>query len=198
MNIRCVHTSPLTALVSREMCRTKRRRWAAGAEILYRLNRLQLQKRSFHTFANKAAESCLALIGKSSAIRRLSQISSHFQKRCSLSICIGEVMRTLKQAARWQTIIPQVVMRVRARIHQTQLPILSLQSSRLHENMASSTSATSRDGQRGDRRGARDQRGRGRGREQGRGRGRGNSRGGRQKQEMGRGEWRYTTPYALN
>jgi len=40
-------------------------------------------------------------------------------------------MRALKQVTRWQKIIPQAVMLVRARAHPTQLPILPLQSHRL-------------------------------------------------------------------
>jgi len=61
------------------------------------------------------------------------------------------------------------------------------------ENMATSASAPGRSDPQEDRREGRDQRVRGRGRDRGRGRGRGNSHGGRQKQEMGRGEWGYNT-----
>jgi hypothetical protein len=61
------------------------------------------------------------------------------------------------------------------------------------ENMASSTSAPGRNGQQGGRRGGRDQRGRGRGKERGKSRERGNDRGGRQKQDVGRSQWRYIT-----
>ena len=61
------------------------------------------------------------------------------------------------------------------------------------ENMASSISAPSHSGQRGDRRGFRDQRGRGRGSERGKSRRRGNEPSERQKQDVGRSAWRYVT-----
>jgi hypothetical protein len=94
--------------------------------------RLHLQRRSSSHIANKAAENwlpraCRQILGRQALIIEFLVV---FKIDCFLSICTGEVMRTLKRATRWQAIIPQAVMRVRAQAHQIQLPILPLQSRR--------------------------------------------------------------------